>query len=161
MSVESSPSRRGFFGWVAAAVAAVPVVGGLFVLGRSVATPAVARRPARLRLCDLSDVPETGVLARPISYEMRRGARVENVAQMVFVTREPGSGEIVALSSRCTHLGCQVVARGEDAESPLYCPCHDATFAATGEVLSGPPRRGLDRLPIEVGDDGSVEMVLR
>lgn len=50
--------------------------------------------------------------------------------------------DIVILSSRCTHLGCQVNWHG-DSKS-FVCPCHDASFGINGEVLAGPPPRPLD-----------------
>jgi Rieske Fe-S protein len=51
-------------------------------------------------------------------------------------------GAIVAFDRRCPHLGCPVLWSPERAR--FECPCHHAAFdAATGEVLFGPPRRGL------------------
>src|SRR5690606_26454754 len=158
------PDRRGFLSWL---LAAVPFAGGLYVVARSAASPARVERPERLPLCKKGDVPEQGILARPISYEARRGPVVETVNEVAFVTRDPASGEIFALSNRCTHVGCPVVLRepedgatGEDA-APLHCPCHDGTFSATGEVVGGPPERPLERLTIEVpdDDDGTVWLV--
>jgi nitrite reductase/ring-hydroxylating ferredoxin subunit len=60
----------------------------------------------------------------------------------------------VAFDRRCPHLGCPVVWSAARAE--LACPCHTARFdARSGAVLSGPPPRGLRRLPI-ARRDGSV-----
>jgi len=50
--------------------------------------------------------------------------------------------DMVILSSRCTHLGCQVNWHA-DTKS-FVCPCHDASFDINGEVLAGPPPRPLD-----------------
>lgn len=51
-------------------------------------------------------------------------------------------GETVAFDRRCPHLGCPVLWAAERAR--FECPCHHAAFdARTGEVLFGPPRRGL------------------
>lgn len=48
----------------------------------------------------------------------------------------------VAFDRRCPHLGCPVLWSAERAR--FECPCHHAAFdARTGEVLFGPPRRGL------------------
>lgn len=48
----------------------------------------------------------------------------------------------VAFDRRCPHLGCPVLWAAERGR--FECPCHHAAFdARTGEVLFGPPRRGL------------------
>ena len=60
-----------------------------------------------------------------------------------FVLRKSEAAEdLVILSSRCTHLGCQLNWR---ADSRVYvCPCHDASFDINGQVIDGPPPRPLD-----------------
>ena len=49
---------------------------------------------------------------------------------------------------RCTHLGCPY--RWDSDKKQFLCPCHNATFAIDGEVLTGPPPRPLDRYPNKV-----------
>ncbi len=60
-----------------------------------------------------------------------------------FVVRKSETpDDIVILSSRCTHLGCQV---NWNTDTNAYvCPCHDASFDINGNVLGGPPPRPLD-----------------
>ena len=60
-----------------------------------------------------------------------------------FVLRKSEDpNDILILSSRCTHLACQV---NWHAETQSYvCPCHDAAFDIEGNVLDGPPPRPLD-----------------
>lgn len=49
---------------------------------------------------------------------------------------------VVAFDRRCPHLGCPVLWSAE--RERFECPCHHAAFdGRTGEVLFGPPRRGL------------------
>jgi glycine/D-amino acid oxidase-like deaminating enzyme/nitrite reductase/ring-hydroxylating ferredoxin subunit len=45
-------------------------------------------------------------------------------------------GELHAVSSTCTHLGCQV--RFNTAERTWDCPCHGSRFDAEGRVIEGP-----------------------
>jgi menaquinol-cytochrome c reductase iron-sulfur subunit len=57
--------------------------------------------------------------------------------------------KIEALSGVCPHLGCPV---GVEARGFL-CACHNTKFGASGEVVEGPAKRGLDPLPIAVVGD--------
>jgi cytochrome b6-f complex iron-sulfur subunit len=61
-------------------------------------------------------------------------------------------GEVVALSEKCPHLGCRVAFC--DPANRFECPCHGSKFNRAGELLAGPSPRGLDRHPVETGDDG-------
>lgn len=62
-------------------------------------------------------------------------------------------GGFVAFSQKCTHLGCTVYPEGDELE----CPCHEGFFdIRTGAVLRGPPERPLERIAVEVRDDGMV-----
>jgi len=54
---------------------------------------------------------------------------------------------LVALSARCTHLGCIVKWNADKQE--IECPCHGAVFDTKGNVVSGPPPKPLP--PIRVG----------
>jgi glycine/D-amino acid oxidase-like deaminating enzyme/nitrite reductase/ring-hydroxylating ferredoxin subunit len=52
-------------------------------------------------------------------------------------------GTLHAVSTRCTHLGCQVVWNA--AERTWDCPCHASRFDVDGTVLNGPAVRPLGR----------------
>ncbi len=56
-------------------------------------------------------------------------------------------GELTAVSTRCTHLGCQV--NWNKAEKSWDCPCHGSRFAPDGDVLQGPAVHRLERKPLE------------
>jgi glycine/D-amino acid oxidase-like deaminating enzyme/nitrite reductase/ring-hydroxylating ferredoxin subunit len=55
-------------------------------------------------------------------------------------------GTLVAVSSTCTHLGCQV--NWNRAERSWDCPCHGSRFAPDGSVLHGPAVHRLERKPL-------------
>jgi cytochrome b6-f complex iron-sulfur subunit len=57
-------------------------------------------------------------------------------------------GGFLALSSRCTHLGCTVPWSEKDRTFP--CPCHASTFDLRGEVLTPPAPRALDLFPVVI-----------
>lgn len=58
-------------------------------------------------------------------------------------------GGFLALSRRCTHLGCTVPWVAE--EKRFLCPCHSSAFDIRGEVVRSPAPRALDifRVTIE------------
>jgi menaquinol-cytochrome c reductase iron-sulfur subunit len=49
----------------------------------------------------------------------------------------------VAVSNRCTHVGCPV--HYAQAARMFLCPCHGGVYGARGQVMGGPPVRPLDR----------------
>jgi cytochrome b6-f complex iron-sulfur subunit len=83
-----------------------------------------------------TSVPESGIVEVP--------------AARAYLTRL--DGEIVALSEKCTHLGCRVPFC--DSSGRFECPCHGSVFNRVGDYLAGPAPRGMDRYPVEEGDDG-------
>ena len=58
------------------------------------------------------------------------------------------AGTVTMLSAVCTHAGCIVTwSRGDQH---FVCPCHGGTYAANGNVASGPPTEPLGHLDIKV-----------
>jgi len=51
-------------------------------------------------------------------------------------------GGVLALSRKCTHLGCTIPWVSE--EEKFACPCHSSAFDIRGEVVSPPAPRALD-----------------
>ena len=51
-------------------------------------------------------------------------------------------GGFLAVSRKCTHLGCTVP--WIDKEKRFVCPCHASAFDIRGEVISPPAPRALD-----------------
>lgn len=60
----------------------------------------------------------------------------------------------VAFSKVCTHLGCLVEYNRD--QNKFVCPCHAGTFSIEGNVLSGPPPRSLDKLPLSVEGENII-----
>lgn len=60
-------------------------------------------------------------------------------------------GTFSAYGQKCPHLGCAVYYARE--KNVLECPCHEGFFnAQTGDVISGPPQRGLSVVELDIKD---------
>jgi cytochrome b6-f complex iron-sulfur subunit len=68
-----------------------------------------------------------------------------------FYLARLADGGFLALSRKCTHLGCTVpwVAK----ESQFACPCHASAFDITGNVISPPAPRALDIYAVVIEND--------
>ena len=64
----------------------------------------------------------------------------------------------VAVSSRCSHLGCSV--RWVPASERFICPCHGSVFDLEGVRVAGPAPRPLDRFFTRL-HDGFVQVGAR
>jgi len=82
----------------------------------------------------------------------QQGWVIEEQELSVFVSTEDGV-DFVAMSDRCTHLGCRVryVDEIDEAAGPgFFCPCHNGVFDAEGGIVAGPIPTPLDRLETKV-----------
>lgn len=99
-------------------------------------------------------VKENAVVARELvtGKLRRRPTSVEEVSpgtgevldlegERVAVYRDE-SGDVLALSPECTHMGCVVAWNA--AERSWDCPCHGSRFHVDGTVLDGPALRPLE-----------------
>lgn len=145
-------------GWMRAVigviVGAISAVVGV-VVGGAVLSPAFAARkeswiPAG-KINELAEgvpVPVTVRVARQDGY-------YETVDSRVVYLVKQASGEVHALGSTCTHLGCQT---SYDPQAKLIkCPCHGGVYRPDGTVVAGPPPRPLPELATRV--DGSQVLV--
>jgi len=62
-------------------------------------------------------------------------------------------GGFLAISTKCTHLGCTI--QFKNTEDKFMCPCHASAFNKHGEVLAPPATRALDLYPITI-DNGQL-----
>ncbi len=72
--------------------------------------------------------------------EKGEGGIVSVEGQKVAVYRND-DGELIAISAKCTHMGCTV--GWNSADKTWDCPCHGSRYTPTGEVLNGPAAKPL------------------
>jgi Rieske Fe-S protein len=65
--------------------------------------------------------------------------------QHVALYRDQDGG-LHAISSICTHMGCDV--GWNDKNKVWDCPCHGSRFAPAGDVINGPAAKPLPRVEI-------------
>jgi cytochrome b6-f complex iron-sulfur subunit len=64
-------------------------------------------------------------------------------------------GGFLALSLRCTHLGCSINWEGD--KKRFICPCHSSAFYINGEVQNPPAPSALDYFPVII-ENGKVKV---
>ncbi|UCG51707.1 MAG: Rieske (2Fe-2S) protein [Candidatus Latescibacterota bacterium] len=129
-------SRRSFLGklWL--------VIGGVALL-EYLAIALDFVRPRRTRRDGEND---TIVIAGPI--ERFEPDTVTAFPEGGFYLARLENGGFLALSRKCTHLGCTVPWNAD--EGSFVCPCHASAFDITGDVLDPPAPRALDLYPVRI-----------
>jgi glycine/D-amino acid oxidase-like deaminating enzyme/nitrite reductase/ring-hydroxylating ferredoxin subunit len=77
--------------------------------------------------------------------EIGEGKVVELNGEKVAIHKSL-DGEVTALHPVCSHAGC--VVSFNKMEQSWDCPCHGARYDVTGKVLSGPPRKALEKVVV-------------
>ncbi len=57
-------------------------------------------------------------------------------------------GGLLAISTKCTHLGCTT--NYNNVTQTFNCPCHSSKFTQNGEVMAPPATRALDYYKMEI-----------
>lgn len=109
---------------------------------QSFLVPKVTKEPpTSFRAGKLTDYPTDGV------YEAFKGP------QNVWIVRQ--RGQLFALSTICTHLGC--IPNWLAADQKFKCPCHGSGFYMNGVNFEGPAPRPLERFKVAL--EGEVVVV--
>ena len=95
-------------------------------------------RPRRPRLSEAN--AEAIITAGPVE-SFAPGSVTAFVRGRFYLARLEDGG-FLALSRKCTHLGCTVP--WIEKENKFECPCHASAFDITGNVISPPAPRALD-----------------
>jgi len=73
----------------------------------------------------------------------------------IIIVKE--KSDIRFLSSKCTHLGCQI---NSIENNKLTCPCHGSSFSLNGNNIKGPADSALAILDFSI-DEGNGEYVVK
>jgi Rieske Fe-S protein len=148
---ENHPSepRRSFLTRLVVAGAAL-IGAGVAGLAGAVVTPRTRATTRRWRAAaSMFDLPPNAPFVATLTERHADGWHETRKESVVFIDKV--GDEYRALSATCTHLGCRVAWDG--AESRYKCPCHGGIFDRSGAVVSGPPPRGLQTLPVRVNPE--------
>jgi cytochrome b6-f complex iron-sulfur subunit len=150
-----SEARRTFvflgvlFGtWMAAGFTALATVGGLWTLAfaRFMFPNFLTEPPSKFKVGFPDEFPPGQVSEK---FKAQFGVWVVNYEYK-------GQGEIFALASICTHLGC--TPNWLESEQKFKCPCHGSGFYKDGINFEGPAPRPLERYAIRMAEDGQLEI---
>jgi cytochrome b6-f complex iron-sulfur subunit len=128
---EQIPSRRSFLNklWIG-----LGVVAFLEIIG--VVTAFLLPRKIKAKAGDFGTIIEVG-----LSEKFPLDSVTAFVRGRFYLARLKDGG-FLALSRKCTHLGCTVP--WVSGEKKFICPCHASAFDIRGEVISPPAPRALD-----------------
>lgn len=65
------------------------------------------------------------------------------------------NGGFMAISLKCSHLGCSVL--WNQSEDSFQCPCHASSFDIYGDVVNPPAPKALDIYPVII-EEGLVKV---
>jgi menaquinol-cytochrome c reductase iron-sulfur subunit len=88
--------------------------------------------------------PGVGEAGRSLAYVRRHNPSLDGPAKDEY-------DHVIAISSRCVHVGCPV--RFVGAARSFVCPCHGGVYDVRGFRVGGPPPRPLDRFYTLIRDD--------
>jgi cytochrome b6-f complex iron-sulfur subunit len=134
-TTETVPSRRSFLNklWI---------VLGFVALAEFIAVAVAFLRPGKSKA--LQDGDDTVIVGGAVDKFLPNSVTAFVRGRFYLARLEDGG--FLALSRKCTHLGCTLP--WVEKENKFICPCHASTFDITGKVISAPAPRALDIYPV-------------
>jgi Rieske Fe-S protein len=71
-----------------------------------------------------------------------------------FIARDDKG--LYAMTTTCTHAGCDLADSGRISGSQIQCGCHGSVFDANGDVIQGPARSPLQHFAVSVDASGEI-----
>ncbi len=135
-------TRRSFFrrtwGWLALLAGAEMTLAGLSFLGAGRKKQKEKTTENYTEIATVTEIPRGSV------FPYRSGR--------LYICHLDDGG-FIAVSIRCTHLGCSIEWNKDKKE--FLCPCHHSMFSLRGDVLNPPATRPLDYYPMKI-EHGSI-----
>ena len=139
-TTETVPSRRGFLNklWIFL---------GFVALAEFIAVAIAFLRPGKSNA--LKDGDHTVIIGGSVD-KFEPNTVTAFVRGRLYLARLKDGG-FLALSSKCTHLGCTLP--WVEKENKFVCPCHASAFDITGNVINAPAPRALDMYAVNIEND--------
>lgn len=74
--------------------------------------------------------------------------------QPVAIGRDAGG--VYAMTSTCTHQGCDMGSDGSISSAGLVCDCHGSEFDVNGNVIRGPANAPLAHFSVSIDATGNI-----
>jgi Rieske Fe-S protein len=132
----------------------------LLAVGFVSTAAAIAYPVSRFLVPPPSGEPETATAVAGTAGELKpNSGKVFKFGNRPGIVVRTEEGELRAFSAICTHLDCTVQFRSDTSQ--LWCACHNGTYDLGGNVVSGPPPRGLEKFVVNVrGEGADAEIVV-
>ena len=125
----------------------------LIGLGFVTTAAATAYPVSRYLIPPASGEPATATAVAAKASELKpNSGKVFKFGTRPGIVVRTADGELRAFSAVCTHLDCTVQFKADTSQ--LWCACHNGTYDLGGNVVSGPPPRGLEQFAVNLRGDG-------
>ena len=138
-------SRRDFIG-LGVAAAAISACSGCSIFGSRKPNAVIQEKAGKLYLSEENSKillgSETSLLVKSKSTNDK------------IIVVHLANGDLYAVSSICTHMGCDV--EYDKSLHHLRCPCHGSQYGLDGSNIKGPARKPLKSYDINIKNDRIV-----
>ena len=136
-TITASPSRRKFLGLLWAGLGLAALAQGLAAILAFLKPKTSVTGP---------DDGATLVIAGPVASFSPETVTAYPRGRFYLVRLADGG--FLALSRKCTHLGCTIPWMADKKQ--FVCPCHGSIFDITGAVIESPAPRALDLFKVRI-----------
>ena len=141
----SAPERRSVLNWLLGLWGGGVFGAVLYPVARYLAPP------------EIPEAATQSVMAGSAESLAPNSARAVAFGSRPAIVIRTAAGDLRAFSATCTHLDCTVQFKADTTQ--LWCACHNGMYDLGGNVVSGPPPRGLEKFSVNMrgeGDDAEI-----